>query len=181
MLQRSLGELTFYIYWNEVIASLFKRSQNFFSGAVRKRFYVGRYCKYKEWVSYFPAFMGNELGWGSDKSSENRFADHGICHVPRLSSFPMNAEKRHSFLNWTVWFLEQRYRSNVISHRSNAWICSYKSYMTTIEIYYKICSLPLPNSIITRQWPEQAREIFQYHICAILVISCSDSIIEVNL
>ena len=26
-------------------------------------------------------------------------AVHGICHVPRPSSFPMNAEKRHLFLN----------------------------------------------------------------------------------
>ena len=50
-------------------------------------------------MSYFPAFMGNELGLGSEKSSENRFAVHGICHVPHPSSFPMNAEKRHSFLN----------------------------------------------------------------------------------
>ena len=94
MLRRSLGELTFHIYWNAVIASLFKREfQKNFSGAFRKMFYVGRYCKYKEWVSYFLAFMGNELGWGSDKSSESRFAVHGICHVPHPSSFPMNAEK----------------------------------------------------------------------------------------
>ena len=67
----------------------------FFSGAFTKRFYVGRYCKYKEWVSYFPAFMGNELGWGSDKSSEN-----GISHVPHPSYFPWTQKKRHSFLNW---------------------------------------------------------------------------------
>ena len=38
-------------------------------------------------MSYIPAFMGNELGRGSDKSSKNRFAVHGICHVPHPSSF----------------------------------------------------------------------------------------------
>ena len=51
-------------------------------------------------MSYFPAFMRNERWWGSDKSSENRFAVHGIRHVPHPSSFPMNAEKRDSFLKF---------------------------------------------------------------------------------
>ena len=36
----------------------------------------------------------NELGWGSDKSSENRFAVHGICHVPHPSSFSNERRKK---------------------------------------------------------------------------------------
>ena len=81
-------------------ADLRENFESFCLGLLEKAFFVGRYCKYKEWVSYFSAFMGNELGWGSDKSSENRFAVHGICHVPHPSSFPMNAEKKDThFLN----------------------------------------------------------------------------------
>ena len=38
--------------------------------------------------------MENELGWGSDKSSENRFAVHGICHVPHPSSFSHERRKK---------------------------------------------------------------------------------------
>ena len=64
------------------------------SWAFRIKFFIWRYCKYKEWASYFSAFMGNELGWGSDKSSENRFAVHGICHVPHQSSFSHERRKK---------------------------------------------------------------------------------------
>ena len=45
-------------------------------------------------IRLFSALMGNELGWGSDKSYENGFAVHRICHVCHLSSFPINAEKK---------------------------------------------------------------------------------------
>ena len=37
--------------------------------------------------------------------SENHFPVHGICHVPHPSSFPMKAEKNHSFLNYIKLFL----------------------------------------------------------------------------
>ena len=71
-----------------------EKLKRFLSGAFRIKFFIWRYCKYKEWASYFSAFMGNELGWGSDKSSENRFAVHGICHVPHPSSFPHERRKK---------------------------------------------------------------------------------------
>ena len=83
-------------------AYLRENFKSFLSMAFRIKFFIWRYCKYKEWASYFSAFMGNELGWGSDKSSENRFAVHGICHVPHPSSFfPWTQKKRHSFLKST--------------------------------------------------------------------------------
>ena len=68
--------------------------KSFLSGAFRIECFIWRYCKYKEWASYFSAFMGNELGWGSGKSSENRFAVHGICHVPHPSSFSHEHRKK---------------------------------------------------------------------------------------
>ena len=71
-----------------------EKFKRFLSGAFSIKFLIWRYCKYKEWASYFSAFMGNELGWGSDKSSENRFAVHGICHVPHPSSFPHERRKK---------------------------------------------------------------------------------------
>ena len=80
MFRRSLGELTFYIYCNEVIASLFKREfQIFFLWGFKKCFMLEDIVNIR-----------NECLIG--------FAVHGICHVPRPSSFPMNAEIRHSFL-----------------------------------------------------------------------------------
>ena len=66
----------------------------FLSGAFRIKFLIWRYCKYKEWASYFSAFMGNELGWGSDKSSKNGKAVHRICHVPHPSSFSHERRKK---------------------------------------------------------------------------------------
>ena len=75
-------------------AYLRENFKSFLSGAFRIKFFIWRYCKYKEWASYFSAFMGNELGWGSDKSSENRFAVHGICHVPHPSSFSHEHRKK---------------------------------------------------------------------------------------
>ena len=75
-------------------AYLRENFKSFLSGAFRIKFFIWRYCKYKEWASYFSAFMGNELGWGSDKSSENRFAVHGNCHVPHPSSFSHERRKK---------------------------------------------------------------------------------------
>ena len=91
-------------HWNETIASLFKREfQHFFlSGAFRIIFFIWRYCIYKEWASYFSAFMGNELGWGSDKSSKKRFAVHEICHVPHPSSFSHERRKKDAH-SWNIF------------------------------------------------------------------------------
>ena len=75
-------------------AYLRENFKSFLSVTFRIKFFIWRYCKYKEWASYFSAFMGNELGWGSDKSSENRFAVHGICHVPHPSSFSHERRKK---------------------------------------------------------------------------------------
>ena len=54
-------------------------------------------------MSYFSALMGNELWWGSDKSSE---VVHGICHVSHPSSFSHERRKKDSFLNWEInnWY-----------------------------------------------------------------------------
>ena len=81
-----------------------------------------RHCKYKEWVSFFSRFMGNESQCGTNKSREPRFffSVHGKwiavrnkqiareplrgsrdLFVPHCDSFPMNREKKdtHSFNN----------------------------------------------------------------------------------
>ena len=75
-------------------AYLRENFKSFLSGAFRIKFFIWRYCKYKEWASYFSAFMENELEWGSDKSSENRFTVHGICHIPHPSSFSHEHRKK---------------------------------------------------------------------------------------
>ena len=96
--------------------------KSFLSGAFRIKIFVWRYCKYKEWASYFSVFMGNELGWGSDKSSENRFAVHGICHVPHPSSFSHERRKKdtHSLIIFLPFSLcKYMYWGNTFY----CWIC----------------------------------------------------------
>ena len=127
--------MTFYNHWNKVIAGLLMREfQKLLSEAFRKKFFVGRYCKYKEWVSYFSAFMGNEPGWGSDKSSENRFAVHGICHVPRYSSFPMNAKKTLiPLLNakyWNCFFVQRMTKGHIAQCPQTSQIIWYRAKAT---------------------------------------------------
>ena len=89
-----------FIEMRRLQAYLRENFKSFLSWAFRIKFFIWRYCKYKEWVSYISAFMGNELGLGSDKSSENRFAVHGICHVPHPSSFSHERRKKdtHSLI-----------------------------------------------------------------------------------
>ena len=108
--------------------------KSFLSGAFRKKFFVGRYCKYKEWVSYFSAFMGNELGWGSDKSSENHFAVHGICHVSHQVHFPWTQKKRDSFLNYRIHIHNNCHSVCIISSL-------YWQYLFFIYLSYRYCVL----------------------------------------
>ena len=72
-----------------------EKFKRFLSGALRIKFFIWRYCKYKELASYFSAFMGNELGWGSDKSSED------LSRASPKFIFPWTQKKRHSFLMWS--------------------------------------------------------------------------------
>ena len=86
--------LFIFIEMRPLPAYLRENFKMFLPWGFRIKFFISRYCKYKEWASYFSTFMGNELGWGSDKSSENRFAVHGICHVPHPSSFSHERRKK---------------------------------------------------------------------------------------
>ena len=72
------------------------------SGAFRIKFFIWRYCKNKDWASYFSAFMGNELGWGIDKSSENRFAvNRDLSGASPKFIFPWTQKKdTHSLNKW---------------------------------------------------------------------------------
>ena len=81
-------------------------SEFFFSGAFKNRFFVWRYCKYKDWVSYFPAFMGNELGWGSAKSSEKRFTGFVSCLTQVLQ---MQMQVRLLSTKWNSMKLDRKH------------------------------------------------------------------------
>ena len=97
--------------------------KSFLSGAFRKKFFVGRYCKYKEWVSYFSAFIGNELRGSRD-----------LSRVSPKFIFPWTQKKRDSFLNYRIHIHNNCHSVCIISSL-------YWQYLFFIYLSYRYCVL----------------------------------------
>ena len=71
-----------------------------FSLRILERILGWKHCKHKEWVSFFCVHgewivaRNKQIGRKPLRGSRDLF-------VPRYDSFPMNSEKRHSFLNYS--------------------------------------------------------------------------------